>query len=223
MPKCLQVPVLTVLILSCVGSSAVAGETVDSVEKKLATQWSKVKSLSAKLRMEGVSDSMTGVGVYQLLKKGDRTTYRMDMSLGEEIDTTTISDGEFILSITDHRGQKLAMKMRPDETQVVAPTAQLAQLRASHDLKLLPEQTVSGQAVYVIEATPKHREGHVGRTIFYYAKETGVPVRMTVYSASGQLLSDMTLSEIEINPALDPSRFAIKPPPGVELMDMTKR
>ena len=215
---------LTIIAFSCVGfSKAPAAETVESVEKKLAEKWSKVKSMSTTVKMEGASPAMSGAGAYELMKKGDRILFRMELTLGSQASTTTISDGEFMYSSTDHMGQKMAVKMKHDEAQAMTPTTQLAKLRETHELKLLPDQSIDGHAVYVIEATPKQQTPGVGRTVSYYAKETGIPLRVTTDDPSGKVMSDMTFTDVKINPKIDASRFVFKAPEGVQVVDMTNR
>ena len=201
---------LTIIAFSCVGfSKATAAETVESVEKKLAEKWSQVKSMSTTVKMEGASPAMSGAGAYELMKKGDRILFRMELTLGSQA--------------TDHMGQKMAVKMKHDEAQAMTPTTQLAKLRETHELKLLPDQSIDGHAVYVIEATPKQQTSGMGRTVSYYAKETGIPLRVTTDDPSGKVMSDMTFTDVKINPKIDVSRFVFKAPEGVQVMDMTNR
>ncbi len=224
MSRQIRIVGLTIVAFGCLGwLSTASAETVESVEKKITEKWGAVKSISAKVKMEGAMSAMAGTGTWELEKRGDKIVFRMELSFGSQMSATTISDGEFTLSVTDQMGQKMAAKMKLDETQSMSPTAQLAKFRKTHELNVLPDQSVEGHAVYVIEGTPKQPTGYMGRMVSYYAKETGVPIRTTVHDANGNVTSNMTFTDIQINPEIDASRFEFKAPPGVEVVDMTKK
>ncbi|MHC4695280.1 MAG: LolA family protein [Planctomycetota bacterium] len=224
MMRRIPIAVLTIIALSCAGvSSATAVETIESVEKKLTEKWNKVRSVSAKVKMEGPSPGMGGTGALELMKRGDEVLFRMEMTLASQVSTIMISDGEFMYAVNDHMGQKMALKMKSDKSQLMTPTAQLSERRTTHELKVLPDQSIDGHAAYVIEATPKQQISGIGKAISYYAKETGVVLRMIAHDQSGNVISNMTFTDVKINPKIDASRFVFTAPPGVQVMDMTNR
>ena len=223
--------VCSVLALS---SGAFAGDTLESVEKDIIAKWTKLKSLTAKttmaMSMQGMS--MKSQGTVEFLKKGDKELFRMDMTMSQsmggqtqETSMSTIADGEYVYNVTDMMGQKRAMKQKPDSLPGTVGGQQMFEgLRKNNDLKLLPDETVDGQSVFVIEGTPKT----AGRTPYakstmYFTKDAGIMIKMVGVDASGGQVMTMSISDIKRDPKIDPDRFVFKAPEGVQVMDLTER
>jgi len=198
---------------------AAAADTLESVEKQLLEKWGQVQTMSAKVTIEGVMPNMTANGAYELMKKGDKSLFRMELSFGEQVSQTMIGDGDFVYGVMERMGQTQALKAKPDDAQAMDAGSQLRALRKTHELKLLPDQSIDGQTTCVIEATPKEPGG--GKTITHFAKETGIMLRVITQDATGDPAWTMTMSDVKTNAKIDPSRFVFTAPPGVQVMDMT--
>jgi outer membrane lipoprotein-sorting protein len=228
----------------CGATAALAGDTLESVEKELAAKWGKLKSMSAKMdtvmqiEMPGGSSKTTSTGMFEFLNKDGKSLVRMEMKSetagnfsGNEINsqasTLTISDGEYSHTLSEQMGHKMAVRTKADASQQGDLTSQFEMMRKDNNLKLLPEQTVDGHSVYVIEATPKEKPAGpgmgMGKMIMYYAKDTGVPLKMIMHDANDKPMSETTYSDVTINKSIDPARFVFKAPPDVQVMDMTGR
>ena len=205
-------------------SPTYAADKVEDIEKAMAEKWGEVKSFSANIETSGAEPSSASKGMYEYVMKGDKLMFRMEMTMGDAsgggqgMSMTTISDGEFSYTLM---GQ-MATKMKQDNAQSMDPKAAFKMLRENYELKVLPDQSVDVQAVYVIEGSPKGGGAGGGKTVSYYAKDSGVALKSDTYDASGKLVTTMKLSNVKINPKIAPSRFVFEAPDGVQVMDMTK-
>ncbi|UCE61411.1 MAG: outer membrane lipoprotein carrier protein LolA [Phycisphaerales bacterium] len=232
----------TILTFALTGATAaLAGDTLESVEKELTSRWNKLKSMSAKMdtlmkiEMQGGSSKTTATGTIEFLNKDGKSMVRMELNSetagnfgGNEIksqaSTLTISDGEYAHTMSERMGHKMAQKTKADPSQLGDLASQFEMMRKNNDLKLLPEQTIDGHSVYVIEATPKDKPTQgMGKMIMYYAKDTGVPLKMIMHDTDGKTISETTYSDVKVNKPIDPARFVFKAPEGVQVMDMTGR
>jgi outer membrane lipoprotein-sorting protein len=220
-------------------SLAVAQDDLKAVEKKIIAGWEKHKSTTAKFTSvthiemgEVVSDSKSH-GTLELMRKGDKWLLRQEMKtvttqkFGEqenkmEQEVLSIMDGEYAYTLTDMAGQKMAFKTKIDPKTTGDPTSTFETLRKDHELKLLPEETIDGSKVYVIEATPKEKAtAGYGKTVYYYQQESGVLVKMVAYGEDGKPQMTMTYTDIKLDVDIKPERFVFKAPPGVEVIDQT--
>ncbi len=216
-------------------SSAVAGETFEEVSKKIAAATKKLKSFSAKTKMvtemkqEGFSMVSTVEGTTEMLRKGDDFLMRIE---NESVTETTmggnttrqessmlmISDGSYTYTVSETSGTKTASKTKMEKSD----EDPFKVWREHYELKVLPDSSLDGHAVWVVEATPKQNQGAQGRTVTYYHKESGQMIKMVAYTPDGEPLTTTTYSDIKINEKISPDRFVFKAPPGVEVKDMSK-
>ncbi len=227
-----MVRLATLLLLASVTS--VSAETVESVEKTLIGNFQKYNSLSAKLNMKmtmGPGMSGTSTGTMEFLrhdgKEKVRSEMKMKMEFGEQVmesNVLNIFDGEHAYSVSDMMGQKRVMRNNSDQV-VGRPggTMFFEDLRKKNKLKLLPDAKVEGAPAYVIEATPKEPQPRgPARSMYYFDKAKGLLVKMEGINASDEAMLTILLSDMKLNPKLDPERFKYVPEPGVEVIDMTR-
>ena len=216
-------------------STAVAGDSVEEVGKKIAAASKKIKSFSAKMKtvtemkQEGFSMVSTTNGTTEMLRKGDDLLMRTETEGTTETNvggTTTkqessmlvISDGSYTYAVSETAGTKSAYKTKIEESDVDPFKA----WRGHAELKVLADSSVDKHAVWVIEATPKESHGTQGKTVISYDKESGQMIKMVTYAPDGKPMTTMTYSDIKINEEISPDRFVFKAPPGVEVQDMSK-
>ena len=216
-------------------SSAVAVETLDEVSAKIAAASKKIESYSAKsktvtiMKQEGFSMVSTVEGTTETLHKGDKTLVRVESSSITETTVagnttklestmTMISDGTYAYTVSENAGMKTAYKTNVEDSS----TDPFKAWRATSELKVLPDSSVDGHAVWVIEATPKGGPGMQGKTVMSFHKETGQMIKMIAYTPDGKPMTTTTYSDIKINPKISPDRFVFKAPAGVTVKDMTK-
>ena len=101
--------------------------------------------------------------------------------------------------------------------------AMLGLMRQTHDLRLLPDQSVGKQPCYDVESTRKGppRGGAVRKMIFL-RQVAGSVLECRRSNPSGEPAMTMTYPDTKLNPKTDPRRFIFKAPPGVKTRDRTK-
>jgi len=240
------------LAAAAVGFAALTAtaDELQTVEQKICTAWSKHKSIRAKLTTEmqmeqpGQKMESKGAGTYEMLRKGEKLLSRVDLKstttqkMGDqemkiEQSVLVVVDGEYAYALSEtsmeFQGektppQKTATKSAIDPQMSGDPKLLFEHFRKDHELKLLPEQTVSGRKSFAIEATPKDRspDNPIRSMVMCFDAETGCMNRMVVNGPDGKPMQTTTYSDAEFNVDLDPQRFAFKAPEGVEMMDLTK-
>lgn len=240
----LRIGRLIAAVVVIAAGPVLAGETLESVEKKIVEQWEKHRSVSAefaltqKMEMGGAKIGSTTKGTYEYLKDGDRQLYRMDMTTnivqdsgGQTMKSSSkavvIDDGEFqyVLTEVQQMPQPMAVKTKSDPTKVGGSgKAMFDSLRKEYDLELMPDKTVDGESVYVIQGIP-NATGPTGwaKTLFHFRKDVGMPVKMVYLDKDGKDVQTLTYTDIKLNPKIDPDRFVFKAPEGVQVMDMTQQ
>ena len=235
--------------LCVVLASSAAGKTIEEVEKELVAKHGKLKSYTAKTLTkqdmamgEGNRYKAESTGTMEWAQRADKVLYRMEM---ESTSVTTISkketkskttatmvcDGEFITSLNDMDGRKMAFKSKVDPSQSGDVKATFKGWKKEYDLKLLPDEKIEKQACYVIEATPKKKKDEKGaaqvnqfsRMRYWYRKDLGIVVKYVAYDKDNKPTMTSTTTDIKVNPDIKPERFKLKVPEGVQMTDMTKQ
>jgi len=216
-------------------SATASAETIEEVSKKITAASERLSSFSVKTKMvteikqEGFSMVSTTDGTTEMLRKGGDFLVRTEnKSVSEtnvggnvtkqESSSLWISDGAFAYMVSEAAGTKSAQK-----TKIEKPDVDPFKIwRDTADLKVLPDSSLDGQAVWVIEATPKSGQAGQGKTVIHFHKESGQMIKMVAYGPDGKPMTTMTYSDIKINDKISPDRFVFKAPPGVEVQDLTK-
>ena len=213
-------------------TACVAGESFEEVSKKIAAASEKVQSFSAKsktiteMKQEGFSMTSTTEGTTEMLRKGDVFLSRMETkSVTENVVAGTtskqestmlmINDGAYTYTVSEMGGTKSAFRTKVEKSDADPFKA----WRETAELKVLPDESVDGHAVWVIEATPKVAQAAQGKTVIYYHKESGQMIKMVVHTPDGKPMTTTTYSDIKVNEKISPDRFVFKAPPGVEVQD----
>jgi outer membrane lipoprotein-sorting protein len=231
------------------GTLRTFGETVEEFEKKIVDGMAKQKSISYKMKSTTdmknpqLTYKSDAEGTMEVAKRGEKKwSSRMDIKtnslrkVGEEKEVKelgkilSIYDGEFSYTYTETGEQKMAMKMKPDEKTNMDPfdgKIMFKELHKIYDFKLLPDEKVDGQAVYVLELTAKKSEDNkdqmgMQRMMNYYRKDNGIPIKSVGVDKEGKTVFTSTISEVKLDEEIKPERFVFKAPAGVEVMDMTK-
>jgi len=220
-------------LLACFAS--VSADTLESVEKTLIEKYSAYKSLSATIHMKmnmGSGASGTSIGTVECLthegKEKVRSELTMTVKFASQVlvsKVLNIDDGEDAYMVSEVMGQKRIMRTDRSKVTGRAGGKQLfADLKRNNSLKLLPQATADGVSCYVIEATPKKPQPNApSRMIYYFDKSKGIMVKMEGFNAGGESMVTMTLTDLKLNPKLDPARFKYIPEPGVTVMDLRMR
>jgi outer membrane lipoprotein-sorting protein len=214
-------------------------DALDDIETAVAGKWDKTTSLTYDMEMtnkmagEGFEMGGTTKGSSEMQRKDTKWNMRMDSTTesvskmaGKDTKNITktlmVSDGTFTYMLSDTDGQKTAMKTKAP-TSESGGKAYFKTLREGNDVKTLPDETVAGQACFVIEATPKTVQPGAPRMTsrYYFAKDIGMVVQMTSKSDDGKSVTTMTLKNVKVNPSIPADHFVFTAPAGVEVQDMT--
>lgn len=216
------------------------GETTEEVEKKIVEAAGQLKSYTAQSKSvqdmdmgNGMTSKSEMTATIEWARKGDKSLYRSEMKgtmvqkvgdqeMKNESNTMIVSDGDFLYSVAETMGQKMAMKLKADPLATGAPKEMLASLKQDSDVKVLPSAKVDGRDCFVLEATPKQAAGPIVKTTFYFCKQTGIAVKTVSADKSGKAVMTNTLSDIKVNTEIDPKRFVFEAPAGVTVQDLTK-
>lgn len=222
---------------------AARGQTLEEVEKKINQHADQLKSwvwegtTIQDFDSEHFKMKATMHGRIEFMKQDGKVLYHMETKssgsrqvAGQEdtLDSTstTICDGQFVYTLTEQGGEKSATKTKADPVQTSAfGKADFELLRQSHDLKLLADETLDGQGVYVVEAIQRAVEGApMGptRSLYYFSKDNGFNLKTVTMDANGKTILTATTKSLQMNPTLSPDRFVFKAPEGVEVMDLTQ-
>ncbi len=227
------------LAVGLCGAAAVAEDDLAAVEKKIQTAWEHQKSMSAKLTMSTHMEMGTmvidgsGEGTVEFLRADGKVRVRTEMrmtstqKMGDqdhkaEQTMLNIVDGDVMYTLTETMGQKSATKAKTDPKMSGDPAAVFEELHKSHQMKLLPEETVDGAKVYVISATPNEKgPAGGGRMVFYFHQEAGVVVKMQVFGEGEKPMTTVSYGDVKRDPKIDAERFKFTAPEGVQVIDQT--
>lgn len=230
-----------VLVIAAVFSAAgfAAADDLASAEKKLVEAWDKHTSISAKMtvvthmEMGATVVDGKGDGMIEVLKKDGEKFVRIELNnkvtqkMGEKsLDIVqsqlTVIDDRFTYVLSDVGGRKSLTKSEADKRMTGSPKSSLDAFRKSHTLKLLPDETIDGAEVFVIEAVPGAKAGAGGRTVLYFQKDTGVMARRVQYGRDNKPVTTVAYSDITIDADINSGRFLFKAPKGVRMVDKTR-
>lgn len=216
---------------------ATLADELEKAEKKLTAAWKKHKSVTATVTMVSRTEHEAAVveakseGTYEAVRKRDQLLYRMDVTntvvqkvgaseTKTEQRITMINDGKYVHELIETVGPKIATKSKVEPHHATDPASTFALLRKDHSLKLLPEEAIDGQKVYVIEATPK-QPGPVSKMVFYFLQEHGVLVKWVAHDQAAKPMLTRTFSDFKFDVKIDHKRFVFQAPPGVRVIDQT--
>jgi outer membrane lipoprotein-sorting protein len=230
------------MFVGCLATVAL-GATLESVEKEIAEKSLAHKSMQFKMTMlqdittEEMKMKSTSDSTMEYMQKGNTWNFRMESkTVGtqqvkgqpeqkDESRVLSICDGQFVYTLTESKDQKTAMKTKIDPKQNTMDAKALFDvLHEDNNIKLLPDETVDGKAVYVIEATPKKAEENslYSKSLYYYQKDTGISVKYAAYDKAGKPVMTWTATDIRLDVDIPADRFVFKAPEGVQVMDMTQ-
>ncbi len=224
-------------LVLAIASLSVAADDLATVEKKIKEDWAKHKSMTAKFSMTSqtstpqFSSNSKTEGTVEWARKGGKLYSRSDL----KTDATTkfndqetkmnstilaITDGEYSYTMSETGGQKRNTRAPFDSKMMDNPLAMLEAAKSSSDVKLLPEETLDGKKVYVIEVTPKEKTempGMPGKMVYYFLKDDGLGVKTVTFDQGGKALGTMVFTDVKFDVDIKPDRFKV--PEGVKWED----
>ncbi|HRI87012.1 MAG TPA: hypothetical protein PK869_02040 [Candidatus Hydrogenedentes bacterium] len=238
--------VLALTVLTLCGFTALAQQTIESVEKEVEQLWAKTNSFTANVTTDTTvaigpaTMKSLATGTMQVLKEGEKSYFKIDML--NKIDTgvpvagtleqkiLSVFDGKEMFNEMEAMGMKQVYRMSPEDSEKQAPLtgkSMIESLRRQGELKLLPDASVDGKPTYVIEVTPNPETKSAAPSPIsimrtYISKELGLQVKMEVIDEKGAPMSTTVYKDIKINVPLTPAEFAYVVPEGVKVQDMSE-
>jgi len=219
--------------LVIVGDALYAQEALDSVEKKVAAAWSQVKSLTAKAVTDTnfENEQVKHFGTLEYMNDGGRELVRVDVTMQRklpdrvaEIKTSMLYDGTYMYTITDHGGPTAAARQLPNNLNITPGGRRfLGLLKQNNALRVLPDEKVDGEDMFVIEARPLSQEPQTARLVkFYLSKSTGLRRKAIGTDADGKVVFASEYTEIKLDAPTSADRFKFEPSSETDVIDATK-
>ena len=220
-------------------ASTASAATLDEIEKACSDKWEAITSASydctfdTNMSGQGFSMKSNGSAKGEMMHKGAKWLMRMDTKTSmvqtvggnetkSDTSTTMVCDSDFLYTVSDTAGQKSGIKSKADTwTKMAGGKGFFQYLRDSSDLTVLPDGTVDGKSVYVVEAKAKQAGANVTR--YYFDKDSGFALQSVTNGADGKPMSTMKVSNLKQNVSLADDHFIFKAPEGVQIQDMTKQ
>lgn len=240
----MQILSLILLSSACLAQAPATApsDPVAAVEQRIYAAWDRHHSMIAHTRMyteqyegERTMARGQGEGTCRVLRQGDRTLCRVDVTTvfgvkrsDEDVEMTqkvsVFLDGENQYVIQDYGAQKLAFRKRMNPRLYPLPRATFAWLRQDSELTLLPEQTIDGQKVYVIQATyPPEKRRHTARVLCYFLQDSGALLRVEMLGRDGKSKQVREYSDFRFDEQIDPAELVFRAPEGVTVRDLTTK
>ncbi|MCC6360915.1 MAG: outer membrane lipoprotein carrier protein LolA [Phycisphaerales bacterium] len=217
-------------------AGSAAADELQAAQKKIVDKWNDVKTLTASVSQKNKlkNGGLTGTGTYEYARHDGKFLYRLKLDkelvanpAGKEMKfaekTETIHDGEATYTLSEAMGRKNATKEQaaPEKPEGGDRKTMFEKLNKDNVVKLLPEAKVGETECYVMEATPNapKSRAQVIKTVFYFAKETGMIMQIVGKNSENEDAEVMTFSEIKVNEKIDPDRFKFKAPEGVQVRE----
>ncbi|RIK68792.1 MAG: hypothetical protein DCC65_01280 [Planctomycetota bacterium] len=216
-------------------------ESLGAIRAECLSKASAHSTVAAKIRLntEVISGQVSVVseanGTYEHQRKGAKLLFRVEMKnqirtkagkrvVDDEQAVLTIGDGVHAYTLTHQKGKEpSAVKSMPVASQTLLADEPFFEVLASNfEVRVLPDEKIDAQDVWVLETRPRTpKPGQAAKTLHYIRKDCALRVRSTGHDATGRRIQFSGLSEVKLDPEIDPRRFIFEAPDGVKVMDLT--
>ncbi len=224
--------------------ATVSAETLEDVEKQVMELWGKNASMTATVHMKldmqmpgnGGKAETEGNGTFEWMRSGDKVLYRMELKnkmivhvkeqqMALEQETVSVSDGEKTTTLSSQMGRRTATRDKLDPTQPTSADGLFGAAREHYDFALASGVDTGGANVWVIETTPKKPMPRLPakKVQYFVSKESGAIVRVIWLNEKGERFNDTQFTDVKLGATIDPKRFELEIPEGVQLVDRTSR
>jgi outer membrane lipoprotein-sorting protein len=224
------------LMALCLCSAVVHAATLEDIEAKMKGQWESLKSVSSDTEtvMEqaqtGYSMKSVTTGTYEMVRNGEVWKYRMESTgttttdIGGTVsdtksETVSVNDGATMLTYSLTNGQPSATKMKAPKTDVTT-IGMFDGLKDTHDIKILPDETVDGVACWVLEATAKQKTAGQDSAMRWFIGQSDGQMRLMESIVNGKKIMTTKIKNVKVNPSIADSRFTYTVPAGVPVTDL---
>lgn len=109
----------------------------------------------------------------------------------------------------------------PEEI-ALASMDQIELWRHESNTKLLPNEKIGDQPVYVMEVSPDGPQ-QTGRRVYYYNQKHGYLMKLAIYGAGPKPLTTVEFKNVKVNAKIPPKRFEFKAPPGAQVIEVDEQ
>lgn len=230
------------LVVAALYPAVAAGDTLESVQKKIIEQSKTITSLETQSTyvMDEENESgktrSNGTTSYEYVKRDKIPLYRVETSytteteMGGSKQTTkgtslTVCDGEFLHIYSENNGTKSVMKQKAyAQAGGLIDQTYFDTMAQSYNLELLPDAKVGSRTAYVIKAVLKQGLSIAASEQFlYFDKKTGVMLKSVSKNAAGKVTMETNTTDLEVNSTISPDRFVFHAPEGVPVTDLTQQ
>jgi hypothetical protein len=212
-------------------------EKLTPIIADLVARFERHEGITAKVKTElaqaaGGPGSTTGDGIYDCKRQDGKLLINMWLPNAMNIFTgdknlfsveiiVDVYDGEFLYKRLQQHGLRRLVKRNyvHDGILQIGGQGLFGPMMQKNDLKLLPDATIDGKEMVVIEATPLSG-GLKGK--HYFDKQTGIRNKFAEADAAGVPKVTLELTEIKLNPEFAADAFSAKLPVGFEFVDETQ-
>ena len=243
MLKTYLVVVGVALLAFAVSQTVARAASVDEVLDKVLTHETKTFETDMKTTMNARGQAMESSGhmvVQNIIADGKYTGHLVNMTQTTkmpqgEMSTLIVNDGEFVwMQSSNPMTGMMVIKNKSNTPQKQLTGDVVHQLREMYDLKLAGVEQFDGQAMWVLEGTPKEKAADnagpgarhggpaFGKAKIYVGQKDFACHRLIGYDKAGAEVTDTQFTNIKVNQPVDPALFKYTPPADARIMDMTK-
>lgn len=158
---------------------------------------------------------------------GTRQMTRKDSDRKWELSVLSVSDGQFSYIQKDRPEKRQVTKAEAEDTDKYSGAYHIQKARDNDEvqLELGEDAEVDGKACWciVVKSRPATPDDNALKLeAFYIWKEHGVVLKTVKFDQNGDAATTMTMSNVAVNPKVDPKMFQYEAPEGVQVIDLTK-
>jgi len=200
------------LALSSFGWAMNAEELVDSLDRKYTS--------FKDLQMNFVQTIRSEVFTEEREFKGKMYLKNPDKFRVETLFEAVVSDGETLWVYSQQNKQVRKEKIGKGDN-VFKPTEYLYNFKDKYDFRLDRKEEVKNSLCYQLVLNAKSKDLFITKLILW-VEENSFLVKKLEYQDTNDNWVSFVFDKIKINSGLKKSAFHFKPPPGVDIVDLTK-
>jgi outer membrane lipoprotein carrier protein len=201
-----------VLLFSSFSWGMTAGEIVDSLDGKYNSFKDLQMNFVQTVRSEVFTDDRKIRGK-MYLENPDK--FRVETSF-----EAVVSDGETLWVYSQQNKQVRKEKISRGDN-VFRPTEYLYNFKDKYDSRLDKKEKVKNSLCYQLVLNAKSKDLFITKLILW-VEENSFLVKKLEYQDTNDNWVSLVFDKIKMNSGLKKSTFHFKPPPGVEVVDLTK-
>lgn len=213
---------LLALALYSAGQAYCETPSLETVKSSLDEAWKKVNSftcdITAKILMPVGREPVesTGTGQLNYLRDGGKDKYRQQIvsrvaePFSVELKLDVLYDGDTVYTTAEFMGQKKSYKGKPSVEQNALPPGGSRLVKALEEqmaITVLPNETLGGHEVFVLEGTYKNPAVPLAKARFYLDRELGIQRKTEIYQGDGTVAISFLFENVQLNSQPDPALF----------------